>query len=125
MLRPIVSVSVWLGSLAALSFALPGGLPAQDPAPAGEALSLVVMDPLAAPLSCPCVAGYAQRKYEKLAEYLQQRLKRPVRVDVRGVAGEGPAGRCRGPCRLDHRQGLGGPRRCQVREAKSRPPWPG
>ena len=35
-----------------------------------QPLSLVVMDPLAAPLSCPCVQGYAQRQYEKLAEYL-------------------------------------------------------
>ena len=35
--------------------------------PAVEPLSLIVMDPLAAPLSCPCVAGYAQRKYEVLA----------------------------------------------------------
>lgn len=43
-------------------------------------LSLVVMDPLAAPLSCPCVDGYAQRKYEKLAEYLSDRLGRPVHV---------------------------------------------
>lgn len=33
---------------------------------------LVVMDPLAAPLSCPCVEGYAQRKYEFLAKYLEQ-----------------------------------------------------
>jgi len=42
--------------------------------------SLVVMDPLAAPLSCPCVEGYAQRQYEKLAEYLSDRLGRPVHV---------------------------------------------
>ena len=41
---------------------------------------MVVMDPLAAPLSCPCVEGYAQRKYEKLAEYLEQTLSRPVRL---------------------------------------------
>jgi outer membrane protein assembly factor BamB/ABC-type phosphate/phosphonate transport system substrate-binding protein len=43
-----------------------------------EPLSLVVMDPLAAPLSCPCVAGYAQRKYEVLAEYLEKAVGRPV-----------------------------------------------
>jgi outer membrane protein assembly factor BamB/ABC-type phosphate/phosphonate transport system substrate-binding protein len=43
-------------------------------------LSLVVMDPLAAPLSCPCVEGYAQRQYEKLAEYLSKKLDRPVHV---------------------------------------------
>jgi outer membrane protein assembly factor BamB len=52
-----------------------------SPALADEShLSLVVMDPLAAPLSCPCVEGYAQRQYEKLAEYLSQRLDRPVHV---------------------------------------------
>lgn len=38
------------------------------------------MDPLAAPLSCPCVEGYAQRKYEKLAEYLEPLLGQPVRL---------------------------------------------
>src|SRR5882757_8810349 len=43
-------------------------------------LSMVVMDPLAAPLSCPCVQGYAQRRYEKLAEYLTAQLGRPVHV---------------------------------------------
>src|SRR5205807_1779387 len=45
-----------------------------------NALSMVVMDPLAAPLSCPCVAGYAQRDYEKLADYLSERLGRRVHV---------------------------------------------
>jgi len=45
-----------------------------------KSLSMVVMDPLAEPLSCPCVQGYAQRKYEKLAEYLSARLGRPVHV---------------------------------------------
>src|SRR3954447_21533462 len=45
-----------------------------------EPLSMVVMDPLAEPLSCPCVKGYAQRKYEKLADYLTAELRRPVHV---------------------------------------------
>src|SRR4051812_47992252 len=45
-----------------------------------DSLSMVVMDPLAEPLSCPCVKGYAQRKYEKLAEYLSSELGRPVHV---------------------------------------------
>lgn len=45
-----------------------------------EPLRMVVMDPLAAPLSCPCVEGYAQRKYERLAEHLEQRLERPVEL---------------------------------------------
>jgi len=43
-------------------------------------LTLVVMDPLALPLSCPCVKGYAQRKYEKLAEQLETSLNRPVKI---------------------------------------------
>ena len=43
-------------------------------------LSLVVMDPLAAPLSCPCVEGYAQRKYEVLAKHLQVSLGREIKL---------------------------------------------
>jgi ABC-type phosphate/phosphonate transport system substrate-binding protein len=43
-------------------------------------LILVVMDPLALPLSCPCVKGYAQSDYQKLADRLQARLKRPVKL---------------------------------------------
>ena len=41
--------------------------------------SLIVMDPLAAPLSCPCVKGYAQRDYQRLADYLSKQLACPVR----------------------------------------------
>src|SRR5450432_2976832 len=71
-IAPCVSLAAWTAALAA------------DSAPAtGEAdkgLSLVVMDPLAAPLSCPCVQGYAQRKYEKLGDYLSEQLGRPVHV---------------------------------------------
>lgn len=54
---------------------------ADEPA-AGDAkrLTVVVMDPLAAPLSCPCVQGYAQRKYEELAEHLESKLDRPVHL---------------------------------------------
>src|SRR5207248_10322855 len=55
-------------------------LAATAPAADKPALTLVVMDPLAAPLSCPCVAGYAQRDYEKLAKYLEGQLGRPVKV---------------------------------------------
>jgi ABC-type phosphate/phosphonate transport system substrate-binding protein len=47
---------------------------------ASDALTMVVMDPLAAPLSCPCVKGYAQRDYEKLAKYLETKLARQVKV---------------------------------------------
>lgn len=45
-----------------------------------EPFIIVVMDPLAAPLSCPCVKGYAQRDYEKLGKYLEPLLERPVKV---------------------------------------------
>lgn len=45
-----------------------------------EALTVVVMDPLAAQLSCPCVKGYAQRDYEKLAAAMSKDLGRPVKV---------------------------------------------
>jgi ABC-type phosphate/phosphonate transport system substrate-binding protein len=44
------------------------------------ALVVVVCDPLAAPLSCTCVKGYAQRDYNKLGKYLQEKLGRPVTV---------------------------------------------
>ncbi len=49
---------------------------AQEPA----ALQVVVMDPLAKELSCPCVQGYAQRDYSKLTAYLSERLGRPVEL---------------------------------------------
>ncbi|MDX1926026.1 MAG: PhnD/SsuA/transferrin family substrate-binding protein [Pirellulaceae bacterium] len=45
-----------------------------------DALVMVVMDPMAAPLACDCVKGLAQRKYEKLAEYLEPLLKQKVVV---------------------------------------------
>lgn len=38
------------------------------------------MDPLADGLACACVLGYAQRKYHKLAEFLENRLARPVQI---------------------------------------------
>jgi len=41
---------------------------------------LLVMDPLAAPLSCPCVKGYAQRDYDALGKQLESVLGRPVKV---------------------------------------------
>ncbi len=44
-------------------------------------LTIVVMDPLALPLSCPCVKGYAQRKYETLADYLQKELGMKVKLE--------------------------------------------
>ena len=45
-----------------------------------NALVVVVTDPLAAPLSCPCVKGYAQRDYDKLGKHLEAKLGRAVAV---------------------------------------------
>jgi ABC-type phosphate/phosphonate transport system substrate-binding protein len=45
-----------------------------------ESLTLIVMDPLAGPLACDCVQGYAQRKYELLGNFLSEKLQRPVKV---------------------------------------------
>ena len=42
--------------------------------------TLVVMDPLAAPLSCPCVEGYAQRDYTVLAKHLEKSTNCDVTV---------------------------------------------
>ena len=43
-------------------------------------LTVVVLDPLAAPLSCPCVKGYAQRDYTRLETFLGRELQRTVKV---------------------------------------------
>jgi ABC-type phosphate/phosphonate transport system substrate-binding protein len=45
-----------------------------------DPLTIVVMDPLALPNSCPCVKGYAQRDYDQLGKLIAVRLKRPVNV---------------------------------------------
>ncbi|MCA8987297.1 MAG: PhnD/SsuA/transferrin family substrate-binding protein [Planctomycetaceae bacterium] len=63
-------------SFMVVCFATSASVIAADKTP----LTMVVMDPLAAPLSCPCVEGYAQRKYEILAEHLSLKLGRSVNV---------------------------------------------
>ena len=69
----------FLGLLLA-GLALPGfGGPVQAQQ-ATEPFQLVVMDPLSAPLSCDCVKGYAQRKYELLGKFLAKQLGRKVNV---------------------------------------------
>jgi outer membrane protein assembly factor BamB len=49
-------------------------------AAAEQPLTIVVMDPLALPLACDCVKGYAQRNYDLLGEFLGKRLQRKVKV---------------------------------------------
>jgi outer membrane protein assembly factor BamB/ABC-type phosphate/phosphonate transport system substrate-binding protein len=53
----------------------PVTLPAESPA-----IRLVVMDPLALPLACACVEGYAQRRYDLLAKFLGKELKTEVEL---------------------------------------------
>ncbi|PHS03025.1 MAG: hypothetical protein COA78_19495 [Blastopirellula sp.] len=43
-------------------------------------LRIVVMDPLAAPLSCACVDGVGQRDYSVLQKHLETELKVPVKI---------------------------------------------
>lgn len=45
-----------------------------------QPLRVVVMDPLALPLSCDCVPGYGQRRYDRLATFLEARLGRNVQL---------------------------------------------
>jgi ABC-type phosphate/phosphonate transport system substrate-binding protein len=70
--------SIHLTFLACVAVAAIFNVPSE--AQSADAILMVVMDPLAKPLSCPCVAGYAQRDYEKLAESLQKRLGREVKL---------------------------------------------
>ncbi|MBN1815960.1 MAG: PQQ-binding-like beta-propeller repeat protein [Sedimentisphaerales bacterium] len=54
---------------------------ASSPAtPQTSTLKIAVLDPLAKPLACACVSGYAQRDYEKLGAFLQKRLEHPVEM---------------------------------------------
>lgn len=71
-----------LAILALVCLCLPLGLALSpnDKPNEKQPFTVIVMDPLAAPLSCDCVKGYAQRDYEKLAKYLEQQLSMPVQV---------------------------------------------
>jgi len=74
--------SLVLTTVFALGWALPANA---EESSSPKPLVMVVQDPLAAPLSCPCVEGYAQRKYEKLGAYLEQKLGRKVNVVFAGA----------------------------------------
>ena len=45
-----------------------------------QPVQIVVMDPLSLPLSCACVDGVGQRRYDYLLPELEKRLGRPVRL---------------------------------------------
>ena len=70
-------------SIPAVALLLSGlfsGISWADESKSSSPLVVVVMDPLAKPLSCPCVAGYAQRDYDALGTVLSKTLRRDVRV---------------------------------------------
>ena len=63
-----------------------------EPIADAPTLVMVVTDPLAAELSCPCVAGYAQRDYGALAEHLSAVIGREVSVAYGESIAEGAGG---------------------------------
>jgi ABC-type phosphate/phosphonate transport system substrate-binding protein len=73
-----MSRRLWLMAALCAAMALPAAVVSAADKP--RELTLVVMDPLSAPLSCDCVKGYAQRKYELLGSYLSTKLGRPVKA---------------------------------------------
>ena len=75
--------------LSVLSLFASGLIVGQAGAAEGPALAMIVMDPLAAPLSCPCVKGYAQRDYQRLADFLAKKLGRPVELAYAESLGKG------------------------------------
>jgi ABC-type phosphate/phosphonate transport system substrate-binding protein len=78
--RRILLGALAVGLLGAGAASLTAAEAAKPAEASAETLVMVVMDPLAKPLSCPCVQGYAQRDYDKLAEKLSKALGRPVRA---------------------------------------------
>lgn len=74
---PRQRAAVGIAAVSAIGLLLgPGCADKQDRMP----LTLVVMDPLAKELACPCVGGYAQRDYPALAAHMSRQLHRPVSV---------------------------------------------
>ena len=78
--RGWISVSITAGFAASIAWSVVA-LAAEPPAASDqEPLCVVVMDPLSAQLSCPCVAGYAQRDYLAFGQHLEKALGRPVKI---------------------------------------------
>lgn len=79
--RTFGKVSSLLAAIAYACLAAECARAAVPPIPSTSGpLVMVVMDPLAKELSCPCVKGYAQREYQQLADFLAGKLGRKVEV---------------------------------------------
>src|SRR5947209_8768828 len=59
-----------LAGLVALGSLAPASADDADTPTKSDDVVLIVMDPMALELSCPCVKGYAQRNYNKLGAFL-------------------------------------------------------
>lgn len=70
----LIAVLFWLSVYPRTAFSVPPYGPDQAD------FTIVVMDPMAGPLACDCVQGYAQRKYEALADYLSRKTGKTFRV---------------------------------------------
>lgn len=81
--RTPASSPAWGLTLALLAFALGACRPAAPP------LAMVVMDPLARDLACPCVGGYAQRDYRALATRLTRATGRRIEAVFADELGKG------------------------------------
>lgn len=68
----------------AMCFAAISNASDKQPANTETTLSMVVMDPLAAELSCPCVEGYAQRDYTALQKLLEAELGVQIKLTFAG-----------------------------------------
>lgn len=71
----LVAIGLWLPAGARA-----GEGSAEVPPNTVPPLRILVMDPLALPLSCDCVPGFGQKDYAALAKSLQAALHRPVEV---------------------------------------------
>ncbi len=78
--NPVFRMLGWAGLLWSSGLWFGASQPGWSQDTESSALTLVVMDPLSAPLACDCVQGYAQRKYEKLALHLAKQLQREVKI---------------------------------------------
>ena len=75
-----ISTSIAAGITASMVWSVLASAAEPPASPDEESLCVVVMDPLAAQLSCPCVAGFAQRDYPALGRHLEQAVGRPVKI---------------------------------------------
>lgn len=78
MIRPSLLFLVFIAACCGMGLRTAFSVPPYGPDKAD--FTIIVMDPMAGPLACDCVQGYAQRKYEALADYLASKTGKTFRV---------------------------------------------